>query len=84
MVQKLDHLVALSYAQLAGIEGLRALEAAFNANPQHHSHLGTGKLNRRHWRTPMRAAGRIFAEVFARLVETADRRLGGKDWRWCG
>ena len=41
-----DHLVALIYAQLAGISGLRALEAGFNANPQHHYHLGTAELAR--------------------------------------
>ena len=71
-----DHLVALSYAQLSGIEGLRALEAAFNANPQHHYHLGTGKLSRSTLAdaNARRPVG-IFAEVFARLVETADRRI---------
>src|SRR5947209_17949342 len=41
-----DHLVALVYAQLAGINGLRALEATSNANSQHHYHLGTDKLVR--------------------------------------
>ena len=41
-----DHLVALIYAQLAGIDGLRALEAGFNANCQHHYHLGTGEFAR--------------------------------------
>src|ERR1700721_2951666 len=36
-----DHLVALIYAQLSGAEGLRGLVTGFNANPQHHYHLGT-------------------------------------------
>ena len=39
-----DHLVALIYAQLSGADSLRAVVTGFNANPQHHYHLGTGKL----------------------------------------
>lgn len=70
-----EHLVALIYAQLKGIDGLRGLEVAFNANSQHHYHLGAGKLVRS---TLSDANARrpigIFAETFARLVETADRR----------
>lgn len=70
-----DHLVALIFAQLKGIDGLRELEVAFNANPQHHYHLGVGKLARStlsdaNARRPVE----IFAEVFAKLVERADRR----------
>lgn len=70
-----DHLVALTYAQLSGIGGLRALEASFNANSQHHYHLGTGKLSRSTLAdaNARRPVG-IFAEVFARLVATADRQ----------
>ena len=41
-----DHLVALIYAQLSGNVGLRAVTEGFNANAQHHYHLGTGKLRR--------------------------------------
>jgi IS4 transposase len=70
-----DHLVVLTYAQLSGIEGLRALEASFNANSQHHYHLGTGKFRRSTLSdaNARRPVG-IFAEVFARLVATADRQ----------
>src|SRR5271168_3824584 len=35
-----DHLVALIYAQLSGNSSLRGVVAGFNANPQHHYHLG--------------------------------------------
>jgi len=70
-----DHQVALVYAQLGKVESLRALEAAFNANSQHHYHLGTGKLARA---TLADANGRrpigIFAETFAMLAAVADRR----------
>jgi putative transposase len=70
-----DHLVALIYAQLKGIDGLRGLEMAFNANPQHHYHLGTGKLVRStlsdaNARRPVA----VFEDVFAKLAGTADRR----------
>jgi IS4 transposase len=69
-----DQLVALIYAQLKGIDSLRGLEAAFNANPQHHYHLGTGKLVRStlsdaNARRPVA----IFADVFAKLAGAADR-----------
>jgi putative transposase len=70
-----DHLVALVYAQLAGIVGLRALETGFNANSHHHCHLGTGKLARAtlsdaNARRPVA----IFAESFVLLAATADRQ----------
>jgi putative transposase len=71
-----NHLIALVYAQLAGIDGLRALEAGFNANPQHHYHLGTGELARSTLAdaNARRPAG-IFAQIFARLASSADRQL---------
>jgi len=69
-----DHLVALVYAQLAGIGSLRALEAAWNANAHHHYHLGVGPLARS---TLSDANGRrplaIFAETFTKLSGLADR-----------
>lgn len=71
-----DHLIALVYAQLAGIEGLRALEATFNANRQHHYHLGTGELARS---TLSDASARrpvaVFAQTFAMLADMADRQV---------
>lgn len=70
-----DHLVALIYAQLAGLDGLRALVAGFNANSQHHYHLGTGKLVRSTLSdaNARRPVG-IFAQTFAMLSTLADRR----------
>ena len=71
-----DHLVALIYAQLSGAEGLRGLVAGFNANSQHHYHLGTGKLSRS---TVADANARrpvgIFAQTLARLAAMADRQV---------
>jgi putative transposase len=70
-----DHLVALVYAQLAGIDGLRALEAGFNANSHHHCHLGTGKLARATLSDAnARRPAAIFAESFVLLAATADRQ----------
>ena len=71
-----DHLVALIYAQLSGVEGLRALEAGFNANPHQHYHLGVGKLARSTLSdaNARRPVG-VFVETFVRLVATADRQV---------
>jgi IS4 transposase len=70
-----DHLVALVYAQLAGMDSLRALEAGFNANPQHHYHLGTGQLARATLSDAnARRPPEVFAQVFAMLAATADRQ----------
>ena len=69
-----DHLVALIFAQLSGIEGLRGLECAFNANSHQHYHLGVGKLARATLSdaNARRPVG-VFAETFALLAATADR-----------
>jgi len=71
-----DHLVALIYAQLSGNSSLRGVVAGFNANPQHHYHLGTGQLSRS---TLSDANARrpigIFAQTFAALSAMAGRQL---------
>lgn len=71
-----DHLVALIFAQLSGIDGLRGLVATWNAHAHHHYHLGCGKLCRS---TLADANGRrpvaLFAETFAMLSGLADRAL---------
>lgn len=71
-----DHLVALIYGQLSGADGLRELVAGFNANSQHHYHLGTDKLSRSTLSdaNARRPVG-IFAQTFARLSATADRQM---------
>lgn len=45
------------YAQLAGAQGLRALEAGFNAQRTHHYHLGTGELRRSTFETAAETGG---------------------------
>jgi len=71
-----DHLVALIYAQLSGNDSLRGVVAGFNANPQHHYHLGTGQLSRSTLSdaNARRPAG-IFAQTFAALSAMATRQL---------
>ncbi len=71
-----DHLVALIYAQLSGNDSLRGVVAGFNANPQHHYHLGTGKLSRSTLADAnARRPASIFAQTFARLSAMADRQM---------
>jgi putative transposase len=69
-----DHLVTLIFAQLSGIDSLRGLESAFNANSHQHYHLGVGKLARTTLSdaNARRPVG-VFAEIFAQLAGMADR-----------
>jgi putative transposase len=69
-----DHLMVLVYAQLSGCDSLRSLETGWNANSQHHYHLGSDRLRR----STLSDAGRrrpvaVFAETFALLAAQLDR-----------
>jgi IS4 transposase len=71
-----DHLVTLVFAQFAGLDSLRGLEAVWNAHSHHHYHLGTGTVARStladaNARRPVA----IFAETFACLSGLADHVL---------
>jgi IS4 transposase len=70
-----DHLLTLVFAQLSGINSLRGLEVAWNANANQHYHLGTGKIARS---TVSDANGRrppiVFAELFAELAAGLDHQ----------
>lgn len=70
-----DHLVALIFGQLSHADSLRGLEAGFNANAQHHYHLGVGPLARSTLSdaNARRPVG-IFAQTFAMLSQMADRQ----------
>jgi putative transposase len=70
-----NHLMALVYAQLSHLDSLRALEAAWNANPRHHYHLGCGGLSSStladaNKRRPVE----VFAEAFELIAAQLDRR----------
>jgi putative transposase len=69
-----DHLVTLIFAQLSGVDSLRGLELAFNANAQAHYHLGVDEIART---TVSDANARRptepFAELFGMLANNADR-----------
>lgn len=70
-----DHLVTLIYSQLTHADSLRALELSFNANRNHHYHLGVGKLARTTLSDAnARRPPEIFAGVFTTLVGMATRR----------
>ena len=70
-----NHLLALIYAQFSAAGSLRALEAGWNANSQHHYHLGSGPLVR----STLSDANRrrpvaVFAETFGGLASELDRQ----------
>jgi putative transposase len=70
-----NHLLALVYAQLSNLDSLRALEAGWNANSQHHYHLGCGALSsstlaEANKRRPVE----VFAEAFALVASQLDRQ----------
>jgi putative transposase len=71
-----DHLAVLIFAQLTGTEGLRSLEASWNAHSNHHYHLGVGEIARStvsdaNARRPLQ----VFTETFAMLSRLADRKF---------
>ncbi|MBV8191303.1 MAG: IS4 family transposase [Alphaproteobacteria bacterium] len=77
-----DHLLALVFAQLSGASSTRALESAWNANANHHYHLGTGELARSTLQDANRSRpAAVFAEIFTGLSGLADRtfRQEGKE-----
>lgn len=75
-----DHLTVLIFAQFAAARGLRGLEASWNANSQHHYHLGAGSLARSTLAdaNKIRPLG-VFADTFdwiAGLLDRTARRDG--------
>lgn len=69
-----DHLVALIFAQISSASSLRAVEAGWNASPQHHYHLASGPLVRSTLSdaNARRPVG-IFAETFGLVAAGLDR-----------
>jgi len=71
-----DHLLAMVYAQSAGAQSLRTLEAGFNQHTSHHYHLGTQALRRS---TLAEANSRrdpaVFAQVARDLMAQVHRQL---------
>jgi len=70
-----NHLLALVYAQFSSAVSLRGLEAGWNANSQHHYHLGSGRLVRStladaNKRRPVA----LFAETFSLVASQLDRQ----------
>ncbi len=69
-----NHLLALVYAQFAAAVSLRGLEAGWNANRQHHYHLGSAPLVRSTLSDAnKRRAVALFAETFSRVASQLDR-----------
>jgi IS4 transposase len=73
-----DHLVALIYAQFSDLDSLRGLEAGWNANRQHHYHLGAARLSRSTLADAnRRRPAAVFADAFALVAGRLDRRTRG-------
>jgi IS4 transposase len=71
-----DHLMVLIYAQFSGAWSLRSLEAGWNANSQHHYHLGSDELRRSTLSdASRRRPAEVFAETFELLAGQLDRQL---------
>ena len=69
-----DHLVALLVAQFSASSSLRGLEACFNANANHHYHLGTREIARSTLSDAnARRPTAIFGELFTALAGDLDR-----------
>jgi len=70
-----DHLLALIFAQLSGLDSLRGVVAGWNANAHHHYHLGAAKLTRTTLAdgNARRPVG-VFTDTFAMLSGLADRK----------
>jgi putative transposase len=70
-----DHLLTLIFAQLTGIDNLRGLETAFNANAHLHYHLSVDEIARStlsdaNKRRPVA----VFANTFTMLAAMVDRQ----------
>jgi putative transposase len=77
-----DHLTLLIFAQFCAAASLRGLQASWNANSQHHYHLGTGEMAR----STLADASKvrpvaIFTETFGLVAGLLDRqtRREGKE-----
>lgn len=71
-----DHLLLLIFVQLSGVNSLRGVESAWNANSNHHYHLGGGEIARStvsdaNARRPLA----VFNETFCQLSSLADRAV---------
>jgi putative transposase len=67
-----DQLVAMVFAQCAGADSLRAVEAGFNPHRRHHYHLGTSLLRRS---TLAEANARRDPAIFAALARVLMRQV---------
>jgi len=69
-----DHLVTLLFAQFGGISSLRELVEVWNAQGDHHYHLGAGPICRSTVSDAnQRRSSDIFGAIFARLSAVAAR-----------
>jgi IS4 transposase len=71
-----DHLIAMLYAQLSGVTGLRPLEIGFNSQVAHHYHLGTSAIKRSTLADANEnRSDAVFSETAAWLMGKVSRKL---------
>lgn len=71
-----DHLIAMLYAQLSGVTGLRPLETGFNSHVAHHYHLGTSPIKRSTLADANETrSDAVFCDTAAWLMGKASRKL---------
>jgi len=69
------HLVTLVFAQLTGADSLRAIATAFNAQSNHHYHLGCGRIARSTLGDAnRRRPAAVFGDVLAGLIAGMGRK----------
>lgn len=71
-----SHLVGMVFAQLTGVRSLRELETSFNAQVEHHYHLGVTQMKR----STLSDANAhrdcdVFAEMCSELLQGAHRKV---------
>jgi putative transposase len=71
-----DQLLAMLYAQYAGVTSLRELVSGFNAHASHHYHLGTGRLSRSTLADAnAKRQSVVFSTLACTLMEAASRSV---------
>ena len=80
-----DHLLTLIFAQLSDLDSLRALEVDWNANAQHHYHLGGGELAHSTLATPT-SGDRSRCSPTSSTASPCNSTRGpaARAARWCG
>ncbi len=71
-----EHMIAMIYAQLSGVTGLRPLETSFNSQMAHHYHLGVAPIKRSTIADAnSNRKDAVFADAVTMLMQKVSRQL---------